>query len=41
VQAQEQLRRDPLQAKGQLVQALALVGQQARRVLGLRPYPVQ
>ena len=41
LQAQEQLRRDPLHAKGQLVQALALVGQQARRVLGMRPYPVQ
>ena len=40
-QAQEALRRDPLGAKGQIVQTLALVGQITRRVLGMRPYPVQ
>lgn len=39
--ARERLRRDPVQAKGQLVEVLALVGQVARRVLGMRPYPVQ
>ncbi len=41
LQAQEAMRRDPLAAKGQMVQTLALVGQIARRVLGMRPYPVQ
>ncbi len=41
VLAQEQMRRDPLHAKGQLVQALALVGQVAKRVMGMQPYPVQ
>ncbi len=40
-QAQEALRRDPLAAKGQMVQTLALVGQIAWRVMGMRPYPVQ
>ncbi|MEI7784544.1 MAG: DEAD/DEAH box helicase, partial [Betaproteobacteria bacterium] len=40
-QAQGALRRDPLQAKGELVASLALVGQIAWRVLGMRPYPVQ
>ncbi len=39
--ARERLRRDPLQAKGQLVEVLALVGQVAWRTLGMRPYPVQ
>lgn len=39
--AQEHLRRDPVLAKGQLIEALALVGQLAYRVLGMRPYPVQ
>ena len=39
--AQEHLRRDPALAKGQLIEALALVGQVAYRVLGMRPYPVQ
>ena len=41
VQVQEAMRRDPRQAKGELLRALALVGQVARRVLGMRPYPVQ
>ena len=35
------LRRDPLQAKGQLAQALGAVGQMAERVIGHRPYKVQ
>ncbi len=39
--ATENLRRDPLHAKGCLVDALALVGQVAQRELGLQPYPVQ
>ena len=40
-QARAALRRDPLQAHGQLDQALAIVGQMALRVLGMRPYAVQ
>ncbi len=40
-QARAALRRDPLQARGQLNQALAVVGQIALRVLGMRPYAVQ
>lgn len=39
--AQENLRRDPLHAKGQLLNALALVGQMAQRAMGMQPYPVQ
>ena len=35
------LRRDPSGAKGQLVQALAVIGQLALRALGMRPYTVQ
>ena len=35
------LRRDPAKARGQLLQALALAGQIARRSLGLQPYAVQ
>lgn len=41
VLAQERLKRDPQQAKGQLLEALALVGQAALRELGMQPYPVQ
>lgn len=41
VLAKENLRRDPVHAKGQLISALALVGQVALRVMGMRPYPVQ
>ena len=41
VLAKEHLRRDPVHAKGQLIRALALVGQVALRVLGMQPYPVQ
>ena len=41
VLAKENLRRDPVHAKGQLIEALALVGQMAFRVLGMQPYPVQ
>lgn len=41
VLAQENLRRDPLYAKGQLLNALALVGQLAQRAMGMQPYPVQ
>ena len=40
-QVRAALRRDPLHAGGQLNQALAVVGQMALRVLGMRPYPVQ
>lgn len=40
-EARAALRRDPLQAQGQLNQALAVVGQIARRVLGMQPYAVQ
>ena len=39
--AREDLRRDPLEARGALVQALAVVGQFARRSLGMQPYAVQ
>jgi preprotein translocase subunit SecA len=35
------LRRDPAQARGGLLEALAVVGQLARRSLGLQPYAVQ
>lgn len=35
------LRRDPADAKGQLVEALAVVGQLSCRALQLRPYTVQ
>ena len=41
VLAKENLRRDPVHAKGQLLEALALVGQMAFRMMGMRPYPVQ
>ena len=41
VEARGHLRRDPIHAKGQLIHALALVGQMARRVKGMQPYPVQ
>ncbi len=41
VLARENLRRDPVHAKGQLTVALALVGQVAKRVKGMQPYPVQ
>ena len=41
VGARESLRRDPIHAKGQLIHALALVGQVAWRVKGMQPYPVQ
>lgn len=37
----EQMRRDPAQAKGHLLQALAMAGHMAHRSLGLRPYVVQ
>lgn len=40
-QARELLRRDPLHARGRLVEALAAVGEVAARVMGMRPYPVQ
>lgn len=41
LRAQENLRRDAIHAKGQLHQALALVGQVAKRQMGMQPYPVQ
>ena len=41
MQARADLSLDPVQAKGRLVQALAAVGQAARRCLGMSPYPVQ
>jgi preprotein translocase subunit SecA len=41
VMAQENLRRDPMLARGQLIEALALVGQVAFREMGMQPYPVQ
>ena len=37
----EPLRRDPQQARGELVVALAAIGEAAHRTLGLRPYTVQ
>lgn len=40
-EAQERARRDPVELKGDLVDAFAAVGQVARRELGLEPYPVQ
>ncbi|WP_029002207.1 preprotein translocase subunit SecA [Azohydromonas australica] len=39
--AREQLRRDPVHARGGLGEALAAVGETAYRVLGKRPYSVQ
>ncbi len=39
--ARQALRRDPAHARGELVQALAVVGQLARRTLGLQPHAVQ
>ena len=41
VALREAMRRDPIEAGGQLVDALAAVGEAARRALGMRPYPVQ
>lgn len=41
VQARENLRRDHVMAKGELLQVLALVGHMAKRVMGMQPYPVQ
>ncbi|MEN9774954.1 MAG: hypothetical protein RL322_2024 [Pseudomonadota bacterium] len=41
VRARESMRREPVEANGQLPQVLALVGEVARRTLGMRPYPVQ
>jgi len=41
VHAREALRRDPVDAQGHLFQALAVVGQLARRSLGMQPYAVQ
>jgi preprotein translocase subunit SecA len=40
-QARERLRCDPQQARGELIQSLALVGQMAWRSLGQQPYAVQ
>ena len=40
-QAREGLRCDPQQARGQLMQSLALVGQMAWRSMGQQPYAVQ
>lgn len=39
--AREALRCDPVQARGELLDVLAVVGQLARRSLGLQPYEVQ
>lgn len=41
LRAKENLRRDPFHAKGQLLEALALVGHLAFLTVGMRPYPVQ
>lgn len=41
LEAQERARRDPLELKGTLSDAMAALGQVARRELGLQPYPVQ
>ncbi len=40
-EARMRLALDPLDAKGHLAQTLGVVGQVARRVLGMSPYPVQ
>lgn len=40
-EARDAMRRDPLRARGGLVEVLAVVGEAAARVLGMRPYPVQ
>jgi preprotein translocase subunit SecA len=37
----EAVRRDPLEAGGQRIAALAAIGEAAYRALGMRPYPVQ
>lgn len=39
--SREAIRRDPIEAGGGLVQALAAVGEAARRAVGMRPYAVQ
>lgn len=41
VEMREMLRRDPRNARGQLIEALATVGQIASRTLGKQPYAVQ
>ncbi len=41
VQSRERVRRDPVEALGHRVEAMAMVGEAARRALGMRPYPVQ
>ena len=37
----EAVRRDPIEASGKRVDALAAIGEAAYRTLGMRPYPVQ
>ena len=37
----ETLRRDPVEGAGRLPEVLAVVGECARRTLGMQPYPVQ
>lgn len=41
LQSRERVRRDPLEAQGHRVEAMAMVGEAARRALGMRPHPVQ
>ena len=41
MQARAHLCLDPVEAKGQLAEALGVVGQMARRAMGMSPYPVQ
>jgi preprotein translocase subunit SecA len=37
----EAVRRDPIDAGGERIAALAAIGEAAHRALGMRPYPVQ
>jgi preprotein translocase subunit SecA len=41
VALREAVRRDPIEAAGERVNALAAIGEAAYRALGMRPYPVQ
>jgi preprotein translocase subunit SecA len=41
VELREAVRRDPIHAAGERVNALAAIGEAAYRALGMRPYPVQ
>jgi len=41
IMLREAVRRDPIEAGGRLIEALASIGEASYRSLGMRPYPVQ